>query len=212
MYFDQDSRVTKEYVKNMLAEYAKQEHPQKIGIIAPSYIDKHTGEALPNAPLPLGTGQLSSAWTSGSLMSTSLACKVGGFEEQLTIDLLDYEFSLRLRSKGYNILQCSSARLLHSPGHPKSFRFLGKDWFTTYNHQPARTYYLVRNRIWILRKYGGLSHRAMFPNLRRNDLVSLARHSLYLLIAEKSRWQKLCFIVKGAYDGIIDRMGKTVEL
>lgn len=205
--FDQDSTVTEGLIDTMLEEFERLSSHTRVGIVAPRYVNRDTGEKDIHSSPKLADGGLDAAWTSGSLIPITVFKDVGGFEPSLVIDLLDYEFSLRVRSAGYVIAECAEAVLLHTPGFPTRHRLLGISSFTTDGHSPARRYYRFRNRIWIVKRY-----RRKFRGLALHNLKMQLKEAVKIALGERSRWTTFKFIARGICDGIIGRTGKTVEI
>jgi rhamnosyltransferase len=205
--FDQDSTATEGMIEGMLEAYERHASDSNIGIVAPRYRNRLTAAIDPNSPPILNAGMLDAAWTSGSLIPAQVLKEVGGFEESLFIDLLDYDFSLRVRSAGYAILLADQATLLHEAGFPVSHRLLGLFTVRTDNHKPARRYYFARNRVWIVKKY-----QKLFPGLVRKNIARQMKELTWMLLCETNRWQILKSVADGIIDGMNGRMGYTREL
>jgi rhamnosyltransferase len=101
--------------------------------------------------------------TSGTLLSLRIFNEVGRFREDFFIDSVDFEYSLRIRKKGYVNLLSPEFGIDHQLGNTR----VKKIWFLTIsssNHSPIRRYYMARNHailsiqyffsfpIWILKK------------------------------------------------------------
>jgi rhamnosyltransferase len=202
--FDQDSRVTDGFIPQMLEDFENQARKRDILLIVPRYRDPETGVervcGMDEDGGPFVT------ITSGSLMPVRAFKECGYFREELFIYTVDDEFSLRLRSKGFSIGLSEAAVLLHASGVPTPFKLLNKISFTTTNYRPSARYYMSRNRVWMIRNYG-----SKYPRWVRGALRSSAIDVFKILVAEKSRWQKLKMIFCGYRDGILYRMGKTVN-
>jgi rhamnosyltransferase len=205
--FDQDSTVTDGFTEALLNSYLCHPKRERIGIVAPRYVDARTRKPVSRHPPYLADGCLETAMTSGSLLPSKIYREYGGFEEALTIDMLDQEYSLRLRSHGLIIVESENAVLLHAPGFPKTYYFGRIRLFRALNHSPARQYYRVRNRVWIARRYG-----EQFPGLRLRSLGWQIRECLIILLSEKARGRKLWLTARGIKDGLLGHMGKTIEL
>ena len=173
----------------------------RLALLVPRYIDKSTGSSL--SATPLETGGLETSITSGSLMLVSTFRQNGPFEEDLFIDHVDDDYSLRLRSNGYIIEECRDAVLLHEPGIPHIYKFLGIYLFTTTNYSPFRRYYQQRNRIWIIRKYW-----RRFPGFCLKTFGVGAKELAKILFAENNKWEKCHYFSMGISDGLRGRMGK----
>lgn len=89
--------------------------------------------------------------TSASLTNVSAWKKIGGFDEKLFIDSVDYDFCYRLKKNGYKILKKTDIKLKHSLGKLKCRKIFKKIIYVT-NHTPLRRYYMVRNVIYLDRK------------------------------------------------------------
>jgi rhamnosyltransferase len=205
--FDQDSTVTDGFTVALLNSYLCHPERERIGIVAPRYVDARTRKPVSRHPPYLSDGYLETAMTSGSLLPSKIFRGYGGFEEALTIDMLDQEYSLRLRSRGLIIVESENAVLLHAPGFPKTYYFGRIRLFRALNHSPARQYYRVRNRVWIARRY-----EKHFPGLRIRSLGLQIRECFIILLSEKARGKKLWLTVRGIRDGLAGNMGKTVHL
>jgi rhamnosyltransferase len=203
--FDQDSAITEGFIDAMLHAYETSPRRDRLAIVAPRYLDKRSGSAISQGVAE--NGELETAMTSGSLMLTALFREQGYFQEELFIDAVDYEYSLRLRGRGYLIEECGNAVLLHSPGTPTIIRFCGIRLFQTANYSPLRRYYQERNRIWVVRRYW-----------RKYPLfcMKLFKYSLHeflkTLLGESEKWSKCSYATIGIMDGLRGRMGKTDRL
>jgi rhamnosyltransferase len=201
LLFDQDSTITSGFTQAMLDSFASSRWNNHLAILVPRYIDKRSGSTLP--ALELKGGELEIAITSGSLVPMSVFRDHGLFEDELFIDAVDFEFSLRMRSQGFHIEECSKAVLLHSPGTPRTYRFREHYLFQTTNYSPVRRYYQARNHVWIVRHYW---NRFLFFCFKRS--FNIAKDYVKILIAEDAKWDKLQAGWKGALDGIAGRMGR----
>ena len=202
--FDQDSTITDGFIAQMLADFEEQSRKRDILLFVPRYRDPDTGVERV-CPMHEDGGPFVTI-TSGSLLPARAFQLCGYFREELFIYTVDDEFSLRLRSKGYSIGMSKTAVLLHASGIPTPFKLLNKIRFTTTNYRPSSRYYVSRNRVWMIRHYG-----SKYPRWVRGALRASVIDVIKILIAEKSRWPKLKMIFCGYRDGIMYRMGKTVN-
>ncbi len=153
LLLDQDGRVTEGYVAAILQGFAASASGERLGILVPRYVDSLYGNTL-TSPRADGT-KLEVAVTSGSLTPLRVFQQAGYFADELFIDQVDSEYSLRVRSLGYVIEECKDAVLLHSPGTPTYHRVFGSKPFQVANYGPVRRYYQARNLVWLAQKYGG---------------------------------------------------------
>lgn len=147
-------------------------------------------DRVPQAP---GTQVRSVAYaiTSGNMLSMELIDAVGQFDHGMFIDGVDFDYSLRIRRRGYTILQVCAATMTHRLGE----RATGIAFHTV--HSPTRRYYMSRNLIVLVRRY-----IAAFPGFIAKLLVShLLSSGLALLLGPKRR-QSARGMVLGLRDGM----------
>ena len=145
---DQDSRFS----NNLIEEYRKNQQVN-VAIYSPFYLidRKRKKNNKKNAQYLYWT------MTSGNLLNLEYVKEIGKFKKDFFIDAVDYEFCLRARKKGYKILQCNKAILIHNPGITKTKKILF--WNYKYGYMSTdRLYYQIRNLSYIAKKYN--SYRA----------------------------------------------------
>lgn len=204
LLFDQDSRVTDGFLDAMLRFFASNPWGERLAIVNPRYVDLRFGTDLPQHRQI--NGKLEAATTSGSLSPMRIFNEVGLFAEELFIDGVDYEYSLRLREKGFVIASCPEAVLLHSPGEPTHHKFFRKKAFHASNYAPVRRYYQERNKIWNARRYG-----RRFPGFFVNQFTISLKDLVKIMLVEKNSWPKFRFFMRGIADGLRGRTGKLKE-
>ena len=128
--------------------------------------------------------------TSGSLLSLNAWKAVGGFDERLFVDWVDYEFSCDLRAHGYGMVRNNGVTLLHEMGKCEyAFTLLtprgGRSFYRT-NHSFNRLKDKARSWAIVKDKYGwskaGREERAYILSIKLRDLV-LERNKLRTLRA-----------------------------
>jgi rhamnosyltransferase len=200
--FDQDSRVSNGFILEMLKTYQQVPHPEKIALIAPTYVDRESGVQGTLAS-DARKGVLTTM-TSGSLMPASVVQGFGRFDESLYMDYVDTEFCLRVRRKGMTILQ-SPAVLFHSLGRTTYHYLFGRRFATT-NHSAERRYYITRNRLRLLMRYG-----TDWPWAWR-ECKAIISETIKIALIEDNKMKKMRAIVNGTADALRCRLGKQVEL
>jgi rhamnosyltransferase len=203
--FDQDSTVPPAFIDTMLRAYDTNCRRDRVALLVPRYVDSRLGIPLPATYA--GNGSLQVAMTSGSLMPISLFCQEGWFEECLFIDGVDYEYCLRLRSNGYSVEECTEAVLLHAPANFTECRLSGFRLFSTSNYSAGRRYYRDRNKMWMMKKYC-----TRYPTFFLGALYNSLKDGLKILLVEDDKRRKVYHMALGVRDGVLGRMGKTVEL
>lgn len=92
--------------------------------------------------------------TSGNIINVKIAYKIGGWDDKLFIDEVDHEICYRGYLHGYKNFVCSNGVYLnHSLGVTVEKRYLFKKIKIKNYHNYIRTYYMVRNRLYVYRKY-----------------------------------------------------------
>lgn len=150
------------------------------------------------------------AITSGSLTALGPLFQVGGFDERLFIDYVDYDLNQRLLLGGFNIVRANRTHLLHEVGRAAPTwlwvprRSMSGHWqierFYSFGHSPQRCYFKARNRVIFTRKYGrqiGISHEGIWQ---------IPQQILLTVAFESDRWRKLMSFVRGIRDGIRMRL------
>ena len=203
--FDQDSTAPPTFIDTMLRAYESSPRRDRIGLLVPRYIDSRRG--IPISAIYAKDGSLQVAMTSGSLMPISIFSHEGWFEDSFFIGAVDYEYCLRLRSIGYSVEECADAVLLHAPADFTECKVNGVRLFSTSNYSAGRRYYRERNTIWMIKKYW-----ARYPAFFVGMLSDSAKDSVKILLAETGKRKKVYYMVLGVRDGLLGRMGKTVEL
>lgn len=127
---------------------------------------------------------------SGTVFKLSIFKCLGGFREDYFIDAVDHEFSLRARDKGYQVFCITKAILKHQIGY-NTKTWLG---FYTSNYSAFRTYYVIRNHVWLKREYPSYSVPKFF-------YVHIVKRFFGIIISEKDKCSKLLALFNGIKDG-----------
>ena len=182
---DQDSVVDEKLIQGL----AKHIDKEKIGIMAPKYLDRNS-KLL--SDIETGWKFVLRCITSASLTKVSVWREVGGFNEELFIDYVDYDFCARIVRNGYGIIMDSDAMILHEIGHAKQI-FFGNRSYVLYNHSAFRDYYIVRNTLYYCYAY---------PDVWdvKKEKKDLWIRIMMIAIFEQNRWEKICAMFKGWKD------------
>ncbi len=190
---DQDSVADENMVEEMRHYIA-----DDVGIIAPRVVDDYEKEK--NEDLPL-TEEIERPVTSGCLTSLKIWKELGGFDEKLFIDCVDFDFDTRILKAQKRIIRVNRAILHHRLGKAKEVKFfvffgklLGieklKNPFYTYNHSVIRTYYYARNI-----KYYIFKHKD-FLDLK-TEKRTYFKWFILKVFFEEQKLKKLWAIIKG---------------
>ncbi|MCR4303660.1 MAG: glycosyltransferase family 2 protein [Gallionella sp.] len=139
--------------------------------------------------------------TSGTLAPLSLFKTIGLFREDYFIDSVDHEFSLRARAHGCRILISCRPVMEHSIGaHAEKASRLRQ--FMSFNHSPARKYYIARNVIATVKSYF-----LQEPVWSMRQGWRLLSDFASILLFEDEKLKKSTAFMVGLAHGISGRMG-----
>lgn len=197
---DQDSIAEAELIK----KYSRYTEMDGVAIITP-YIDDENEPDIINSTVKTPYEPVHRCYTSASFTKLSVWNEVGGFDDDMFIDCVDFDYCTAVEEAGYIILRDNEAVIKHCLGRAhevRAFMPLGrllhipqlKRPMYTYNHPPLRTYYYARNI-----KYYTYKHR--------NSIDRFTEWRVYIkwlvlkLFFEDQKWAKLKAIIKGRHDG-----------
>lgn len=148
--FDQDSAAAEGMVPAMRTYAESDGCPDTVGIISPTineldYSDISQDSLFTYYDLII---------QSGAMHRLSMMEQVGDYNEDLFIDAVDWEYCVRCRMGGYQIVRLNRAVLLHnqSDGAVKE-KFVGGKMLYIDKFSPARYYYRYRNALYCYKKY-----------------------------------------------------------
>ena len=155
--FDQDSEPASNMVGLLLDAYRDiSETGQSVGAVGPQQVDARTGRyASFIAPIgwsrrriiPISgkAAEVDHLITSGCLVPIKTWTKVGPFLDDLFVDYVDIEWSLRVRHADLHLFGVGGAILRHSLGEEI------KNWcgLEIPRHSPQRQYFMMRNGVYL---------------------------------------------------------------
>lgn len=125
--------------------------------------------------------------TSASLTNVNVWKAINGFDEQLFIDKVDYDFCIRARRAGYRITKVNTIYLLHELGNLRCRKIFWKTVYVT-NHSAFRKYYMTRNSIYLKKK------------LNLNSSAYIMKIFFKTLLFENNKFDKIKAIKCGIKD------------
>jgi rhamnosyltransferase len=188
LLMDQDSVIA----DNLLAVYSRFIDFEQAAILTPRVVDR--SDELPGQPVTAEPYKIvRRAITSGSYLNIPICEQLGYFDEAMFIDYVDFEYCIRVRKAGFNIMLCRETQILHRLGDIKWVRFFGRKFMMT-NHSAKRSYYFARNIIYCLNK-----HR---DYIKARDEYEILFDRVWKIVAfEQQKISKLSAIIKGVCDG-----------
>jgi rhamnosyltransferase len=133
--------------------------------------------------------------TSGALFSKEVLEKIGRFNEEYSVDCVDYDFCFKARNNGVRIFKILGADLNQNYGverRHKIFRFRVNEYSSN------RLYFIVRNHIFLFRDYPkNFDFRLFVMSFKNYFLFKIPK----ILLMESNKYDKINSIFKGLKDG-----------
>lgn len=198
LLLDQDSVLTPGMVKTLEDSYQYlSDKGHKVGAVGPFVYSRQSGQVY-EAVVDKGEQVTSDIVaikqliSSGSLISLTTLADIGGLEDRLFIDAVDFEWCWRAGKAGYEHFKVRNALIQHMFGDDER-KVLG---VKTSIPSAFRCYYLYRNYLWLLRRsYVPLYWKA-------TNGVKFALKFVYYSIFLKQRKEYFSSIVRGIAHGI----------
>lgn len=138
--------------------------------------------------------EIKASITSGSVYDLDLFKEIGFFREDYFIDAVDTEFSYRAFRNSYPTVCITNAHLKQQFGDP--IKCYG---IKTSNYSAFRTYYIVRNHIWLWREYPDIISKELRCVILGNYIII---KMVQILLVENDKINKMKSLMKGVYKGI----------
>ena len=196
---DQDSSFSDVVFINYIKSVEAFPNQESVGMFAVNYqpnLIENTGKYI----------DVISSITSGSIVNLKIIQQVGGYNEDLFIDLVDADICYRIYNERIKIICFTYIILNHRLGEIIYGRSLKTFKLTPrIIHSPIRIYYIVRNVFFMLNKFQNL------PQAARKDLMN----TLWLLknniLYNPERRRAISYAIKGYIDYRKNRMGKLKD-
>jgi rhamnosyltransferase len=200
VFFDQDSEIDSNFFENILFKM----NLNNLSVFSPLIIDKKTNYIFPSIRLnSIGLTKkvqftkksnpdlIDLVISSGTCLNLKTINLIGNMDENLFIDFVDTDWSLRCKEKKVPIVIVPKAILRHNIGEG-NFKFLS---FTFFLHSNKRLYYQIRNCLYLLKK-------SYVPKLFVfKELFSLLFHNMIIFFLTKNKREFIKSIYLGFNDG-----------
>ncbi|RYU61827.1 glycosyltransferase [Aliivibrio finisterrensis] len=189
-FFDQDSFISNEKLIEIL-KYKNDNWQIKFGVIAPLVTNFYLKDKFKynESDLFIETDIIQS---SGSLVSKELYLSIGGVNEKLFIDCVEYDLNFRLKSLGYRNFILKNITLEHRFGDPGVIK--GNKEYV--RHSPIRYFYSSRNGVFLAKqKYTPMKFKLDF-------YISFLRGIKSLLVNKSSDLKCYFYCIKGWINGM----------
>ena len=198
---DDDSCLTAEAVKSLKSTFEKLENDGiRIGAISARAYSL-SGRDLSNSKFKGGLiTRCDLLNSSGTLIPVCLFQELGLFDEDLFIDLVDFDWGFKAQYNKYILYIANDVLLRHNLGDGNA-SILGVEIGIP---NPIRHYYQSRNYIKLLKK----THVPVIWKIKSGLYFCLKLIIFPVFI--NPRWIRLKFLVKGIIDGSLGRSGKIM--
>lgn len=196
--FDQDSTIEPGFVARLRASFEAESGRLNLAAMGPRPVDRDTGETLGDVPADGAPLMVPTTLSSGLLVSMEAIDTVGDKDEGLFIDLVDWEWCFRARSKGFAVMIDPDIVITHRLG----LRHTNVMGLSIGTPQAHRHYYAFRNFLLLVRRpYVPVSWKLKYA------LINLGKLVLYpLFMAEGGA--RLAAMLAGIRDGVRGRSGR----
>lgn len=191
---DQDTVLPANYVTDVLDRISGL---PDVGIASGRFIDRNQNDfEMLNCPSDVEV--VNDIIASGNIVKNDAWSIVGGFNEELFIDYVDFEFDYRLISKGFKIYLINAVTFDHAIGdsvkNTPLMSFLLLKGRYIFDHSPMRMYYMNRNRLVVRSKYPEYGSPI---NMLIREILNLREIFLF----NSPRTQKIYWAVRGILSG-----------
>ena len=211
LLLDQDSALPNNMVNDLKAVYTSLlEEGHKIATVGPSFLDEKTNEiakiihyeglgvqkVMPNQSKDFEPAHHIIA--SGSLIPIKVLDEVGMMKESLFIDMVDIEWGIRAKRRGYDSFVAPKVIMRHSIGD--KYVSFGERKINL--HTDFRNYFIVRNSIYVS------LYEETSLNYKIAQFIRVPLHILFYSYHSKKPLYSLCLLTKAVVDGALKNMGK----
>lgn len=195
--FDQDSVPSANMVAWLIREIdALRSLGKRVAAIGPN----HIVGGRPSIPLETSCREVSILNSSGMLIPIEAVKDIGLVNEELFIDLVDIEWLMRARSKGWHAYQSSEVTMHHELGRG-AFRIWAGKWYYVPKHPPSRLYYFARNTVYLCLRSSYYDRWS----------AASPKRVVIRFIAYCFQWRHCAMMFKGLYHGFIGRLGPLAD-
>jgi rhamnosyltransferase len=199
---DQDSSLNPTYVNQILISYQKLSNKNKnIACLGPIAINSKTGEVYDGYLKDIGIINVDKTLSSGLLIKCTTLEIIGRKNEDLFIDLVDWDWCWRAKKLGYLTFVDTSLNILHELGD-KHLRF-----FSLRIGIPSsiRHYYAFRNSLYLMNK-----EFVPFTWKVKTSFLLLMKLIIYPIILP-SGLIRIKYMLRGINDYFLSKFGPYVK-
>lgn len=202
IFFDQDSRIAENHIAKLVSVHkALLQSGRPVGCLGPVFYNTSSGQVERSTPLEIlqeNVSSVSDAITSSMLCRYDALKSAGFWNEDIFLDLADWDLCWRMRQAGLLCCAAEDVVLHHSLGVGE--KKIGP--FSLRVGQPFREYYQIREALYLLEKdYTPSKYKLRF-------LANLfVRTPLHLAFLNKKK-DRLQYVLKGVLDHTRNKRGR----
>lgn len=197
--FDQDSQVDKMMIPTMRDFISNFDKIEDVGIVAPVIEDGKTQFGIPVSEFSYYDRVIQS----GAMHNLEILHKLDGYDENLFIDQVDFEYCIRLIKNQYKIVKLNKAILIHNIEDKESeVKYINGKRYLLNKYPPIRYYYIIRNNLYCGKKYRDV-FRPYYAETRRN--MEVIRKTVWY---DKDKLIRIKAIICAYIDYACNRMGQ----
>lgn len=137
--------------------------------------------------------------TSAAFTNVEICKSLGGFDEQMFIDRVDFEYCYRVRKAGYKMLRVNTIVLDHNLGDLK-LKKVGNQVMRVGGHSSFRKFYIAQNTVYCQRKHPDIISKSV---CNKKLIKLIVKTMLY----ESNKYKKIKSIIKGIKSGKKMKLG-----
>lgn len=211
LLLDQDSALPNSMVSDLVSVYESLMNTNhKVATVGPSFLDEKSNALARiirydnigiQKIIPDESKDFERAHhiiSSGSLIPMKILDEVGWMKESLFIDMVDTEWCIRAKRKGYDSYVAPRVIMRHSIGD----EFVSVGQRKVNLHSDFRNYFIVRNSVYVV------LYEQISLNFKVAQLTRVPLYILFYSYHSKRRLYSLGLLTKAVIDGIFKNMGK----
>ncbi len=140
--------------------------------------------------------------TSGAIFSKNVLNKIATFNEEYSVDCVDYDFSFKARNNGVKIVKIAGVELIQNYGIERKHKLFG---FKVNDYSSFRLYFIVRNHTFLFKDFPRNRSIIFYYNSFKNYFLFKIPK---ILLMEKDKFNKVFYLCLGFYHGLINDRSK----
>jgi rhamnosyltransferase len=136
--------------------------------------------------------------TSGAIFPADVLKRIGRFNEEYSVDCVDYDFCFKAHNYDIPIFKVGTAHLNQIFGKPLSSTFFGME---TQEYSPKRLYFIVRNHLLLWRDYPKHVDGSFRIMIVRSYILG---KFIKILLFEKRKVEKIYSLIMGFFSGVLN--------